>query len=44
MASLFSYPLPVHRGARHPAQDGERLYALVVGRRWQLEAGCMESS
>src|SRR5260221_6618844 len=33
------YPLPVHRGARHPAQDGERLYALVVGRKTSLPCG-----
>src|SRR5258708_6957634 len=32
----IAYPLPVHRDARRPAQGGERLYALVVGRETSL--------
>src|SRR6266567_8502035 len=42
--AAVSYTLPVHRDAGHPAQDGQRLYALVGCRRRQLETSCMESA
>ncbi|SRR6266567_7401164 len=37
--AAVAYTLPVHRDAGHPAQDGQRLYALVGCRKTSLPRG-----